>query len=116
MGMFMPEPVGDDPENMKWSNKWSASVGEMKAALENVPDDYEIVLENADVDDLNIAELRIGHLFPPTPHGNNGLVVLSQGQVISAEYDYENRHDTFLEYPQSGVMRWDEAKKIWRST
>ncbi|AVD99181.1 hypothetical protein SEA_ADGERS_87 [Gordonia phage Adgers] len=114
MGMFMPEPVGDDPENMKWSNKWSVSVGEMKAALANVPDDYEIVLESADVDDLNIAELNIIHLYPPTPQGNAGLVILGQGQVVSAEYDYENRHETYLYYPDSGVKTWDEPAKEWR--
>ncbi|QRI45560.1 hypothetical protein SEA_EKHEIN_86 [Gordonia phage Ekhein] len=114
MGMFMPEPVGNDPENMKWSNKWSASVGEMKAALANVPDDYEIVLDGADVDSCEIGELRIAHLFPPTPHGNAGLVVLNQGQVVTAEYDYHERLDTYLDHPESGVKVWDEPAKEWR--
>lgn len=112
MSKFIPEPVGPDSP---WSNKWSIGVGEMKKALADIPDDYEIVLENADVDDLNIAEVNIVHLFPPTPHGNAGLVVLGQGQVISGEYDYENRLETWLHYSESGVKRWDEGSMTWKA-
>ncbi|AUV60686.1 hypothetical protein HOS75_gp044 [Gordonia phage SteveFrench] len=110
MGRFIPEPVEGSDE---WSNKWSTSVGEMKAALEGLPDDYEIVLENADVDDINIAELRIIHLFPPTPYGNAGLVVLGQGQVVSGEYDYETRLDVQLHTEDSGVKTWNEEARRW---
>jgi len=111
MSKFIPEPVPGEPD---WSNRWSIQVGEMKRALADIPDDYEIVLSNADVDELSIAELNITYLHPPTPHGNAGLVILEQGQVVTDEYDFEQRMETWLHYPQSGVKVWDEAEQVWK--
>ena len=35
------------------------SVGELRASIADVPDDYEVVLDNAEVDDCEISAVRV---------------------------------------------------------
>lgn len=87
------------------------TVGEMKEAIKDLPDDYEVVIDGADVEDCEIAELHLDSLY--TPHlDHTGLVVLSAGQPISEDYDYHVRLDVALDYDKG--VRWDEENKRWR--
>lgn len=109
---------------MGTSRGWSITVGELRAALEGVPDDYEVMLENAEVDDCEISNVNIRMLIPPAttesgeceiydsgwcgahstwdhegrPHVNSpGLLVLGGGQILNSEYGYLPRLDAWLE-------------------
>lgn len=83
---------------------WSITVGELKKALADVPDDYEVMLENADVDDIEISNVNINRLYPPTATGSVGLVILGGGQIVNSEYDYDNRMDAHHEL--GGDKHW----------
>lgn len=80
---------GDDSPIM---SGWSITVGELKRALLDVPDDYEVMLENADVDDCDISNVNINRLYPPAL-GSPGLLVLGGGQIVNSEYAYHERMD-----------------------
>lgn len=75
---------------------WSATVGELRAAIQDVPDDYEVVLDNADVEDCEIATVYVRALMDPALDAP-GLLVLGSGQVITSEYHYHPRLDVWLE-------------------
>lgn len=75
---------------------WSITVGELRRAIANVPDDYEVMLENADVDDCDISNININRLFPPAL-GSPGLLVMGGGQILNSEYAYHERFDTHME-------------------
>lgn len=92
---------------------WSITVGELKAALKDIPDDYEVMLENAEVGDIEIADLRPSRIYPPTPMGSPGLVILSGGQIVNSEYDYDNRMDAHHEI--GGDKHWDSVNKRWKN-
>lgn len=75
---------------------WSMTVGELRAAIEGVPDDYEVMLENAEVADCEISSMHVYGLFPPAL-GSVGLLVLGGGQVVTSEYAYHPRFDVWLD-------------------
>jgi len=79
------------------SSGWSITVGELKKAIADIPDDYEIMLENAEVDDIDISNININRLMPPTPTGSPGILILGGGQILNAEYDYDLRLDAHLD-------------------
>lgn len=72
---------------------WSITVGQLRAAIADVPDDYEVMLENAEVGDIDISNVNIERVFPPSATGSPGLLILGGGQIVNAEYDYDNRLD-----------------------
>lgn len=71
---------------------WSITVGDLRRALDGVPDDYEVMLENAEVDDCEISNVNINHLYRPYADAP-GLLVLGGGQIITSEYGYHERLD-----------------------
>jgi len=83
----------DDPyeEPAHISSGWSITVGELREAIRNIPDDYEVMLENAEVDDCEISNVNINLSYPPSATGSPGLLVLGGGQIVTSEYDYHNR-------------------------
>lgn len=89
---------------------WSMTVGEMRKAIADVPDDYEIVIDAADVDDCEIAEAKIRDLYPPAL-GSSGLLVVTCGQVISSEYFYHDRMDAG--HMSAGYPYWDSKAEKW---
>ena len=96
---------------------WSINAGELKRALANVPDDYEVMLENAEVDDTEISNININRLLPPFK-GSPGLLVLGGGQIVSWEYGYERRMDAvYGEEPDPGYIerRWLPDRGGWTS-
>ena len=90
---------------------WSMSVGEIKKALSSVPDDYEIMVDNAEVDDCEIAEVHIRNMYPPALD-SPGLVILSCGQVVTSEYDYHPRMDA--DHMIGGTLWWNSQTQEWR--
>lgn len=76
---------------------WSMTVGEMRAAIDGVPDDYEIVLDNAEVDDCEISNVSVDIRLDPALDCP-GLLVLRGGQIISSEYEYHARLDACLQF------------------
>jgi hypothetical protein len=95
-------------------NGWSITVGEMKKALENIPDDYEIVIENCEVGDCEISGAAIYLNFPPENDGV-GLIVLGGSQVITSEYNFHERMDAWLWLSSNPVLRWDSQAKAWHT-
>ena len=77
-------------------NGWSMTVGELRAAIEGVPDDYEVMLENAEVEDCEISSMSVQALLPPAL-GSTGLLVLGGGQIVTSEYAYHPRFDVWLD-------------------
>lgn len=75
---------------------WSITVGELRAAIEGVPDDYEVMLENAEVEDCEISSMHVYGLLPPSL-GSVGLLVLGGGQIVTSEYAYLPRFDVWIE-------------------
>lgn len=69
---------------------WSITVGELKRALADVPDDYEVMLCNAEVDDVDICNVNIDGLYPPAL-GSPGIFRLGGGQIVNTEYAYDAR-------------------------
>jgi hypothetical protein len=74
------------------SSGWSITVGELKRALESIPDDYEVMLTNAEVGDIDISNVNIDGLWPPAL-GSPGIFRLGGGQIVNSEYAYEQRMD-----------------------
>lgn len=73
------------------TNGWSMTVGELKAALKDIEDDYEVFIDLGDCE-INTAHLSTAGLFRPSL-GSNGLFILDAGQVVSTEYGYHSRMD-----------------------
>lgn len=74
------------------SRGWSITVGDLRRALEGIPDDYEVMLTNADVVDTDISNINIDSLY--RPYANSpGLLILGGGQVVNSEYAYHQRMD-----------------------
>lgn len=86
---------------------WSITAADLKKALEAVPDDYEVMLTCADVDDCDIASMRIDGLYPPAL-GSPGLLILGGGQVVNAEYAFHERMDTH--HMVGGDRAWSDEK------
>ena len=85
------------------SRGWSITVGELKRALADVPDDYEVMLTNAEVDDIDISNVNIDGLYPPAL-GSPGIFRLGGGQIITSEYAYHSRMDAHHEV--GGDSHW----------
>lgn len=94
---------------MPMAKGWSMTVGELRKAIADLPDDYEVVLDNADVDHCEIAEVHIAQRYQPALDAP-GLLVLTGGQTISYEYHYGPRMDVSFEFPQPS---WDELAQKW---
>ena len=95
--------LGDD---VPISSGWSITVGELKRALAEVPDDYEVMLCNAEVDDVDISNVNIDGLLPPAL-GSPGIFRLSGGQIVNSEYAYHPRLDVSFE---TGTTHWHSDK------
>lgn len=80
------------------SRGWSITVEQLRKALEDIPDDYEVMLENADVGDIEICGAHLSLVFPPT-ETSPGLLVLGGGQILNYEYGYDERLSRFLDAP-----------------
>lgn len=89
---------------------WSITVGDLKRVLEATPDDYEVMLTCADVDDISISSVTVDGLYPPAL-GSVGILRLSGGQIVNSEYAYWERMDAHHE--MGGDSRWDEDKGEW---
>jgi hypothetical protein len=89
------------------SGGWSITVGELKRALADIPDDYEVMLENAEVDDCDISNININTLIPPAL-GSPGLLVMGGGQIVNSEYAYHERLDAHQIV--GGEKRWGGYK------
>lgn len=85
------------------SNGWSITVAELKAALAEVPDDYEVMLTNAEVDDCEISNINIDVLYPPAL-GSPGLFLMGGGQIVTSEYAFHERMDAHHEV--GGTKTW----------
>lgn len=90
------ENMHGEVEDSIISKGWSISVAELKAALSDLPDDYEVMLTNADVDDISICNVNIDGLYPPAL-GSPGILRLSGGQIVNSEYAYWERMDAHHE-------------------
>lgn len=88
---------------------WSITVGELKKALATVPDDYEVMLCNAEVDDIDISNVNIDGLLPPAL-GSPGILRLSGGQILNSEYAYHPRLDVSH---QVGTTHWHRDRGAW---
>ena len=96
------------------SRGWSITVGELKRALADVPDDYEVMLTNAEVDDIDISNVNIDGLYPPAL-GSPGIFRLGGGQIINSEYAYHSRMDAHHEV--GGDSYWttrDNPEGEWK--
>ena len=103
--------IFDPDEPAPISSGWSITVGELRAAIMDIPDDYEVMLENADVDDTDISNVNINDLYPPSATGSPGLLILGGGQILNAEYDYHNRMDAH--HAVGGDQWWNSDEKRW---
>lgn len=93
---------------------WSITVGELKRALADVPDDYEVMLCNAEVDDVDICNVNIDGLYPPAL-GSPGIFRLGGGQILNSEYAYHSRMDAHHEV--GGDKYWttrDNPEGEWK--
>lgn len=92
---------------------WSINAADLANALSQIENlsEYEVVLDDADCDHCEIAELRIERVYTPVLD-HCGLIVLSQGQVISEEYDYHARMDA--DHMASYTKHWDDKSKTWK--
>lgn len=93
------------------SSGWSITVGELRAALANIPDDYEVMLCNAEVDDIDISNVNIDGLYPPAL-GSPGIFRLGGGWILNSEYAYDSRMDAHHEV--GGDSRWQNGKWVKR--
>lgn len=97
------------------SRGWSITVGELKRALADIPDDYEVMLTNAEVDDIDISNVNIDGVYPPAL-GSPGIFRLGGGQIINSEYAYHARMDAH--HAVGGDTYWttrDNPEGEWRS-
>lgn len=96
---------------------WSITVGDLRRALDGVPDDYEVMLSNAEVDDCDISNVNVDSLYPPF-EGAPGLLVLGGGQTLNHEYGYHERMDRGHEGTDD-VKSWHNfatlSEQRWRS-
>ena len=92
------------------SSGWSITVGELKKALASVPDDYEVMLTNAEVGDIDISNVNIDGIFPPAL-GSVGIFRLGGGQIVNSEYAYWERMDAH--HAVGGSLYCDEITKEW---
>lgn len=84
------------------SSGWSITVADLRKALENVPDDYEVMITNTqEIDDLSIAGVHIADLMPPSAEGSPGLLVLGGGQIVNSEYGYDARQIAELVFDET---------------
>lgn len=102
------------------SRGWSITVGELRDAIKDIPDDYEVMLENADVDDIDISNVNINSLYPPAL-GSPGLLILGGGQIVNSEYAYHDRmdayHDGDISVPYwvgPGHTRYEREGQGWK--
>lgn len=86
---------------------WSITVGELKRALASVPDDYEVMLTNAEVGDIDISNVNIDGLYPPAL-GSPGIFRLGGGQIVNSEYAYHARMDAHHEV--GGDRHWSTRR------
>lgn len=89
------------------SSGWSITVGELKRAIADIPDDYEVMLTNADVDDIDISNVNIDTLYPPAL-GSPGLLVLGGGQILNSEYAFQPRMDAH--HSVGGAKFWVQSR------
>lgn len=101
-----------DDEINPISAGWSITVGELKRALADIPDDYEVMLTNAEVDDTDICNVNIDGLYPPSATGSPGIFRLGGGQILNSEYDYWNRMDA---HHSVGGDRYWKSDEGWIS-
>lgn len=87
------------------------TVGELRAAIADLPDDTQLVADGAE-EDCEASEMRI-HRFMPPALDQPGLLVFEFGQVITSEIDYHPRLDVWLDMPTS--QSWDDRAKKWRT-
>lgn len=90
---------------------WSITVGELKEAIKGIPDGYEVMLSNAEVDDIEISNVNINNLYPPYK-GSPGILVLGGGQIVSKEYAFGERMDR--SHDGTDVVEWWNNEKGWR--
>lgn len=102
----------EDCEQTVISRGWSITVAELKSALADIPDDYEVMLENADVEDIDISNVNINTLYPPSATGSPGLVILGGGQILNSEYDYDNRMEAH--HAIGGDKYWSSQEERWK--
>lgn len=101
----------DFEEPAHLSNGWSITVGELKKAIADIPDDYEVMIANADVGDIEIANVHIDAVYPPSATASPGLLILGGGQILNAEYDYDNRMDAH--HAMGGSQYWNAVHQKW---
>lgn len=99
-----------DGDDAVISAGWSITVGQLRAALRGVPDDYEVMLDNAEVDDCEISNVNISRLYPPSVE-SPGLVVLGGGQIVTSEYAYHQRMDAH--HLIGGDLWWNQDDHYW---
>lgn len=104
------DEMGGEVDDKLITNGWSITVGDLKAALSTVPDDYEVMLTCADVDEIDISNVNIDRLYPPSL-GSNGLLVLGGGQILNSEYAYHVRMD--VDHQIGTTSTWDERRLEW---
>lgn len=87
---------------------WSVSIGELRKAIQDIPDDYELVIDGVEVDcDLNsLHPRRLMHPVLDKP----GLLVMEPGMPITSDYEYHPRLDVWLEI---GGEDWSEKDQKW---
>lgn len=101
--------MSEEPNQL--SRGWSLTLGELRKAIDGLPDDYEVMLCNAEVDDIEIEEAQIDGMYPPSATGSPGLFILRGGQIITSEYDYHNRMDAH--HALGGDSWWSPDKQQW---
>lgn len=85
------------------SRGWSITVAELKRALADIPDDYEVMLTCAEVDDTDICNVNIDGIYPPAL-GSPGIFRLGGGQILNSEYAYHERMDAH--HSMGGDLHW----------
>lgn len=90
---------------------WSIDVGNLRKAIQDLPDDYELMVTCSDVDDCEIAEAHIDSVYPPSL-GSPGLLIITTGQTVTSEYAFHERMDVF-HMTGAGVKLWSEEHEVW---
>lgn len=107
--MSIKDPIPHEDDFKHTSNGWSLTVGDLKKMLADMPDDYEVMIDEGDCE---IASAYADRYYDRTPMGSTGILVLGMGQVVSSEYDYHNRLDVALD-TGLGDSRWDPKEQRW---
>lgn len=108
------ENMGGKVDDQPIVRGWSIDIGQLKKAIANMPDDYELMVTCSEVDDCDIAETHIDSLYLPAL-GSPGLLILSTGQTVSSEYAFHARMDAYHQ-SNRGVKHWSEEKQEWGDT